>query len=181
MLSELRARKYTALFACFDFDKNGVLEKSDYEHFARNLAEAYDLLPGTHQYATMHAKTMARWDFIQSVADKNGDQQITPEEFITAYAEMTNHDQTFHQLLGGYASFVIRMGDKNGDGQLDEGEYATILWCYGIGDDAARAAFRRLVADGSGLMTNATMERVFAEFFRSDDPDAPGNWMIGPF
>lgn len=181
MISELRTRKYTALFACFDFDQNGVLEKSDYEHFARNLAEAYDLVPGTHQYASMHAETMALWDFIQNVADKNGDQQISPEEFIAAYTEMTDHDETFHQLLGGYASFVIRMGDRDGDGKLDEDEYATILWCYGIADDPARAAFRRLAASGSGLMTTAAMERVFAEFFRSDDPHAPGNWMIGPF
>jgi Ca2+-binding EF-hand superfamily protein len=180
MLSELRTRKFTALFACFDFDKNGVLEKADYEHFARNLAEAYDLLPGTPQHAAMHAETMALWDFIQSVADKNNDLQISPEEFVTAYAEMTNHDATFHQLLGGYAAFVIRMGDKNGDGKLDEDEYATILWYYGIDDAPARTAFRHLVADGSGLMTNETMERVFAEFFRSDDPDTPGNWMIGP-
>ena len=31
MLSELRTRKFTALFACFDFDKNGSIEKGDYE------------------------------------------------------------------------------------------------------------------------------------------------------
>ena len=30
MLSALRTRNFTALFACFDFDKNGVLEKADY-------------------------------------------------------------------------------------------------------------------------------------------------------
>jgi Ca2+-binding EF-hand superfamily protein len=179
MLSELRTRKFTALFACFDFDKNGLLEKSDYEQFAQNLATAYDLAPGTAQYAVMHAETMALWDFIQSVADKSGDQQILPEEFIAAYAEMTNDEETFRQLLGGYASFVIRMGDRDGDGRLDESEYATILWCYGIGDEAARTAFRHLVTDGSGYLTTTAMERVFAEFFRSDDPNAPGNWMIG--
>ncbi|MEZ4621138.1 MAG: hypothetical protein R2867_37320 [Caldilineaceae bacterium] len=43
MLSALRTRKFTALFACFDFDKNGVLEKGDYEQFARNLSQAYNL------------------------------------------------------------------------------------------------------------------------------------------
>jgi hypothetical protein len=79
-----------------------------------------------------------------------------------------------------YAEYVIRTGDRDGDGRLDENEYATILWCYGIADADARAAFRHLVTDGSGYLTNAAMEKVFAEFFRSDDPDAPGNWMIGP-
>lgn len=181
MLSELRTRKFTALFACFDFDKNGVLEKGDYEHFAQNLSQAYNLTPGTAAHATMHAETMALWDFVHQVADQDGDHRITPAEFITAYTALTDNDETFHQLLGSYAAYVIRTGDQDGDGRLDEDEYATILWCYGIPDADARAAFRHLVTDGSGYLTNTAMEIVFAEFFRSDDPAAPGNWMIGPF
>ena len=180
MLSELRTRKYTALFACFDFDKNGILERSDYEQFAQNLSRAYELAPGSTPYASMHAETMALWDFVQSIADHDNDQRISCDEFMAAYAELTDRDETFHQLLGGYAAYIIRMGDRDGDGQLSEDEYATILWCYGIADGPARAAFRSLTADGDGFLSNADMERVFAEFFRSDDPNAPGNQMIGP-
>ena len=180
MLSALRTRKFTALFACFDFDKNGVLEKSDYEQFARNLSQAYKLEPGTAPYAAMYAETMALWEFVHNVADKDGDHRITPAEFIDAYAALTNDDATFHQLLMSYAEYIIRMGDRDHDGRLNENEYATILWCYGIADQNARAAFRHLVADGSGYLTLAAMETVFAEFFRSDDPAAAGNWMIGP-
>lgn len=180
MLSELRTRKFTALFACFDFDKNGVLEKADYEHFAHNLSQAYDLRPGSTQYAAMYAETMALWEFIHTVADKDGDHRISTAEFIDAYGAMTNDDTTFQQLLMSYAEYVIRTGDRDGDGRLDENEYATILWCYGISDGAARTAFRHLVTDGSDYLTNAAMEKVFAEFFRSDDPNVAGNWMIGP-
>jgi Ca2+-binding EF-hand superfamily protein len=180
MLSELRTRKFSRLFTCFDFNRDGALEKADYEQFAQNLSKAYALVPGTAQYATMHVETMGLWNFIQSVADKDGNQEVTPDEFIAAYAELTNHEETFQQLLMAYAEYIIRMGDRDGDGKLDENEYTTILWCYGIGDEAARAAFRHLVTDGSGYLTTAAMEKVFAEFFCSDDPDAPGNWMIGP-
>lgn len=180
MLSELRTRKFTALFACFDFDKNGVLEKIDYEHFAQNLSQAYALVPGTTKYAAMYADTMALWEFVHHVADKDGDHRITPAEFIDAYTAMTSDEITFKQLLMSYAEYVIRTGDRDGNGKLDEDEYATILWCYGIPDADARTAFRHLVTDGSGYLTIAAMEKVFAEFFRSDDPAAPGNWMIGP-
>ena len=180
MLSELRTRKFTALFNCFNFNKNGVLEKADYEHFAQNLSQAYALTPGTAVYATMHAETMALWDFIHNVADQDGDHRITLAEFIAAYSALTDNDETFQQLLMGYAEYVIRTGDQDGDGKLNENEYATILWCYGISDEDARTAFRHLVGDGSAYLTLAAMEKVFAEFFRSDDPAAPGNWMIGP-
>jgi Ca2+-binding EF-hand superfamily protein len=180
MLSELRTRKFSSLFACFDFDKNGILEKADYEHFAQNLSQAYALTPGTATYAKMYVETMALWDFVQTIADHDGDQQVSQDEFIAAYGALTDNDETFQQLLMSYAEFVIRMGDRDSDGRLNEDEYATILWCYGIADDAGRTAFRHLVTDSSGYLTLAAMEKVFAEFFRSDDPAAPGNWMIGP-
>lgn len=180
MLSALRTRKFTALFACFDSDKNGVLEKRDYEQFAQNLSQAYNLAPGTAAYAAMYTETMALWDFVHTVADQDGDHRITPTEFIAAYGALTNDDTTFQQLLMSYAEYVIRTGDQNGDGKLDETEYATILWCYGIADVDARMAFRHLVTDGSGYLTTQAMEQIFAEFFRSDDPAAAGNWMIGP-
>lgn len=179
MLSELRTRKFTALFACFDFDKNGELERADYEHFAQNLSQAYDLAPGSPRYAAMHAETMALWDFVQAIADHDHDQRVSCDEFIAAYAALTDSDETFHQLLGSYAAFVIRTGDRDGDGMLNEQEYATILWCYGIADDAARAAFRHITAERGGALTLRDMERVFAEFFRGDAPDLPGNAMIG--
>jgi hypothetical protein len=179
MLSRLRTRKFTALFACFDFDNNGILERGDYEHFSHNLATAYDLAPGTPRYAAMHAETMALWDFVQAIADHDNDQRVSCDEFIAAYAALTDNDETFHQLLGSYAAFVIRTGDRNGDGILNEDEYATILGCYGIADDAARAAFRHLTVDRGGSLTLPAMEQVFAEFFRGDDPALPGNAMIG--
>ncbi|MCX6050296.1 MAG: EF-hand domain-containing protein [Chloroflexi bacterium] len=181
MLSELRTRKFTTLFGCFDFDKNGVLEKADYEQFAQNLAQAYDLVPGSDQHSAMYNETMALWTFVLQVADQDGDQKITPAEFIDAYAALTNHEDTFQQLLMGYAEYVIRMGDRNGDGQLSEDEYATILWCYGISDENARIAFHQLANTGATYLTTRAMERAFAEFFRSDDPNAPGNWLVGPF
>jgi len=180
MLSELRTHKFTALFACFDFDKNGILEKSDYEHFAQNLSTAYALTPGTAPYATMHAETMALWDFVHNMADKDGDHRVSSAEFIDAYGAMTDNDEIFQQMLMSYAEFVIRTGDIDGDGRLNEDEYTKILWCYGIADADARKAFQHLVTDGSSSLTNAAMEQVFAEFFRSDDPSAAGNWMIGP-
>lgn len=180
MLSNLRTRKFTALFACFDFDKNGLLEQRDYEQFARNLSQAYDLAPGTAAYTAMYAETMALWDFVHNVADQDGDHRITPSEFIAAYGALTDDDTTFQQLLMSYAEYVIRTGDQDGDGRLNEDEYATILWCYGIADVDARVAFRHLATDGSGYLTNQAMAQIFAAFFRSDDPAAPGNWMIGP-
>ena len=42
MLSELRHSKFTYLFHCFDLDRNGVLERTDYEQFGERLGDDPD-------------------------------------------------------------------------------------------------------------------------------------------
>lgn len=181
MLSELRKRKFSYLFHCFDFDKNGVLEMADYEQFAKNLGKAYDLNADSTRYAALHAETMALWDFIRNLADQNHDNQVSEDEFTLAYTALTNDDAAFHHLLMGYAAYVIRSADRDGNGLLDQAEYVTILGCYGIEASAARTAFQHLDEDGNGLLSVIDMEKAFEQYFRSDDPNAAGNWMMGPF
>ncbi len=178
MLSELRRRKFTYLFHCFDLDRNGVLERGDYEQFGQRLGTAFDLAPTSAKYLTIHAETMALWDFVRTIADHDNDDRVSVEEFVAAYARLTDDDEAFQRLLMGYASFIISTGDRSAKGSLDAEEYAAILSSYGIDDGEARAAFAELdIVDG--MLTTAAMERAFAEFFRSDDPDAPGNRMMG--
>lgn len=181
MLSNLRSQKYAYLFTCFDLDDNGVLEQSDYEQFATNLAGAYDLAIGTPAYARMHAETLALWDFVRNIADHDGDGRVSCQEFSAGYEAMCADDEVFARLLMGYAEYVIRTGDRDGSGYLDADEYVTILSCYGISDVEARGAFGRLDSDADGRLSLADMERSFEEFFRSDDESSPGNWMMGSF
>jgi Ca2+-binding EF-hand superfamily protein len=180
MLSDLRRRKFTYLFGCFDLDRNGTLERGDYEQFSANLVAAFDLGGDPTRTASIHAQTMALWDFVRSIADRDGDDRVGVEEFIDGYAALTDDGPTFHALLMGYATFVISTADRDGDGLLDVDDYAAILGCYGIDDGAARAAFARIDRDGDGSLSTTDMETSFEEYFRSDDPDAPGNWMMGP-
>lgn len=180
MLSELRTRKLTYLFHCFDADNNGILERSDYEKFVENLTDAFELGMDSAKHATIRAETLALWEFVRTIADHDGDNRVSCDEFVTAYAALCDDDIAFHRLLMGYATFVIETGDRDGTGYLDIDEYTSILSCYGIAPDDARDAFRKISLT-DGQLSLADMGRAFEEYFRSDDPEAPGNWMMGPF
>lgn len=43
MLSELQKKKLTYYFHTFDVDKNGYLEKSDFDKIVNGVAEAYNI------------------------------------------------------------------------------------------------------------------------------------------
>ena len=56
-----------------------------------------------------------------------------------------------------------------------------LLWCYGGLDQDARNAFRYLDRDGDGYLDVAEIVKAVEEFYLSDDPDAPGNWLLGSY
>ena len=76
---------------------------------------------------------------------------------------------------------MLGLWDQNGDGKLSVQEYAKLGWCYGITEEAMREAFQHLDRNGDGYLTIEELTKAVDEFYRSDDPDAPGNWTFGPY
>lgn len=48
-------------------------------------------------------------------------------------------------------------------------------------DAEAAAAFRQLDRNRDGYLTTDELIKNAEEFFFSEDPEAPGNWLVGPF
>ena len=76
---------------------------------------------------------------------------------------------------------MLELWDRDGDGKLSADEYVKLEWCYGVTEEAAREAFRHLDRDGDGYLTLEEGMKAIEEFYLSDDPDAPGNWLFGPY
>ena len=58
----------------------------------------------------------------------------------------------------------------------------TYYRCYRITDETRMAeAILHTDLDGDGYITHDELVRLFDEFYRSSDPDAPGNWLFGPW
>jgi hypothetical protein len=72
------------------------------------------------------------------------------------------------------------LSDQDGDGRLSQQEYVANLRSFNVNEAAANEAFRRLDQDGDGYLTQAELSRCVEEFFYSEDPEAPGNWLVGP-
>ena len=45
----------------------------------------------------------------------------------------------------------------------------------------ADETFAKLDTDGDGHLSGDEWEQLFLDFFPSDDADAPGSWLWGPF
>ena len=181
MLTDFQKRKLNYLFDLYDVDKNGFVEQEDFEQVVRNLATTLRLQPGSPEYTRLHAGHMAIWNNVQQLGGAPGSQRVTREEFVNGYDRLLSNKDTFLATIGNFADVFLELSDQDRDGRLSQQEYVANLRGFNADEAAATEAFRKVDLDGDGYLSLDQITRYVEEFFYSDDPQAPGNWMLGPF
>jgi len=181
MLTELQKRKLTALFHHQDMNHDGFLGKADYEQFVKSFGEIQNHSPGSPEYETFYTQTMAAWEHVQQVADRDKDNRVSLPEFLESYDLTLSDENTYNQLVTEYGKSLLALWDRDGDVRLSGEEYVALFGCYGVGEETAREAFWHLDRDGNGYLSLDELMKAAQEFYLSDGPDAPGNWIAGPY
>jgi hypothetical protein len=177
MLSDLKKKKLTRQFQIFDVDKNHFVEWSDFERIIKNLTAARGL-PADAQ-AVLRSNYQGVWDNIESQADKNNDHRVSLEEWMNAHEVNLADDEGFKQVMGGLVDLLIGLFDTNGDGLLEPDDYRLFYKVYEI-KDGLEQGIEKIFPDGRSLSRDG-VSAVVRDFFMSDNPDAAGNWLFGPF
>lgn len=181
MLTALQTRKLTRLFALYDVDRNGVIERNDYEMVAHSTAHALGYDPGSPEYAALCTEYMASWDNLQQLSDSNNDNRLTQAEFLTGYDNLMAQQERFTAVILGLAKNTLLLQDQDKDGKVSQQEHRDFLVAFNTTEAEATDTFRRLDRDGDGYLTTEEMVLNTEEFFLSSDPQAPGNWLVGPY
>jgi Ca2+-binding EF-hand superfamily protein len=180
MLTDFRKRKLMVLFDMYDIDKNGLLEQADYERIGQNLAASLHYQPGSPEYARLSASQMAVWNSIYQLCGAPASQSVTPEEYLAALDQLLSDKNNYQTIVGTWTDSLIELSDQDGDGRLSQQEYVANARSFNIDEEAATEAFRRLDRNGDGYLTHDEISQGVEEYFYSDDPQAPGNWLGGP-
>ncbi len=184
MLSELLRKKYTHLFNILDADGNGVLEKEDNVAYAKRGAEIRGLGEDSPAYQTALEYSNARWEKLQAVADKNADGVVSLDEylhFVETDLQRAKEKGELSTIKEEWAG-VFDMLDIDGSGEITLEEYRIGMQMIGVEKSIdIEENFKRLDIDGDGVVSRAEAMQRIAEFYFGDDPDAPGNYLFGPF
>jgi Ca2+-binding EF-hand superfamily protein len=184
MFSEFQKRKLALAFRYQDLNHDGFLERSDYEEYARRICEAQGFAPGSPEHERVYALTCREDRWTQNgvqIVDQDGDNRISFEEILEWCATVVSDENLFSRFVTGYVHSMMALWDRDQDGKLDVDEYAKLLVCHGVTDEAAREAFGHLDRDGDGYFTVHEGVEAIKDFYLSNDLDAPGNWLLGPF
>lgn len=177
-LSEFRKKKLLFVFnAFFDVNHSGGIDKKDFDLAIQRICDARRW-PADDPKAQRTKETLLKiWDGLQQRADQDQDGQISRDEWYSMWEEYAKDPAHASEWQQTYMTFMFDLQDSSGDGSVDETEFANVCRCQGVPEAEARDAFKKL---GVGQeITRDKFNDLWKQYFSSDDPSAPGNFLFG--
>ncbi len=175
MMTEFQIRKMDVLFDAYDGNKDGYLEATDFDR----PAERFDARMGTTGPGERpSAWWRGFWQGMTPLADSDG--RVSRAAWLAYLDGVWSDPATFDQLIQGGVSLYIAVVDTNGDGMLSLDEYRHLFYALSLDEGMVDDIFPRLDADGDGYLSREELAQRVREFY-DNDPDAPGNWLMGAF
>ncbi|WP_018681933.1 EF-hand domain-containing protein [Actinokineospora enzanensis] len=180
-VSEFLDKKLDRRFRTYDLDGDGRLEQRDFERAAHRVNAMFGLDTADPRAVSLRATLDGLWHGLTAAAAVDGNGRIDLAEYKAVFAERILRDRD--TFLANYQPFIdslLAIADGDGDGRIDEDghiKWYTALMRISSGD--AAESFRRLDRDGDGYVTRAEMARAVLDYYFSEDPEAPGNWLLG--
>jgi len=126
-LAEWQKRIFFRRFDFYDTNKNGILNKEDYETRAKTTAKFLGINEGSDEYKKMFDLWLNRWNILsKSVSNLYGDKDfITQEEFLGYCEKLQTDDTLFDKDITQFAKSFLSF-DVDHDGKLSYQEFTNV-------------------------------------------------------
>ncbi len=183
VLCELQKRKLKRLFSMYDTSNSGVLRMADFQEVADRLASIKGLKKDSPEYARLVDRILHRWIHIRGeVKDRlhqRPGQSISLDEWLL-YHEKVLADEAYRHRIHESFDLVFDALDADSSGDLSVKEFENLFRIYGIPVVYAAEAFARADANCDGHLSKAELVPLVEDYYYSQEPNAPANFIFGP-
>jgi len=176
--SDFQVRKLHRWFASFDTDRDGVIDVLDFTGMAQVYCEAYDVPPRSDAWRRMHHHALIVWRALEQRTGAAQPAKLTRGEWV-AWLGTSEYTDFILRAAIPFSQMAFSLADGDGDGRCNVYELMAAQRRSGMNEDEIHRAFDRLDQDGDGYVTEDDFEQAHREFYFSDDPSAPGNYLAG--
>jgi Ca2+-binding EF-hand superfamily protein len=79
-----------------------------------------------------------------------------------------------------YLRFMFDLEDASGDGSIDVDEFISVCSCYGLEPSECKEAFQKMsCVSGKKEVNYEQFVALWKQFFTSENPSDPGNFIFG--
>lgn len=177
---DLLDRKFDICFTHGDVNGNGVLEKEDSLALAARILDSLGEPKESPKAQKLFQAVENFWNYVQAKIDIDQDGKVTPEEWRKGLRQsFVENPQAYKAGFHPVAEATFTICDRDGDGFLQQSELAKFHKAFGCTSANSQLAFEKLDIDGDGKLTISELLRAWEEYYTSNDPDTPGNWLYG--
>jgi Ca2+-binding EF-hand superfamily protein len=165
MVSSEYERRIAARFATFDQDGNGWIDREDFSGAAKALLAEFGTAARSDKGQALYAGAEAFWQRMAGIADRDGDQRITREEFVNgAVKRLHDNPDRFAEIARPFLHAALDLAAAP-DGTATVEDTARVLRTLGVQDDIARSTAGALDTDGDGRVGEAEIVPAVARYF----------------
>ncbi|XP_063704803.1 calexcitin-1 [Culicoides brevitarsis] len=178
-ISDFRKKKLLYLFnVFFDVNQSGEIDKKDFELAIEKVC-ALRGWPAGHPKNVETYDTMIKiWEGLRSKADKDNDGQVSVEEWCNMWDAYAKDPDSVLDWQQRYMNFMFDLEDASNDGGIDAAEFALVCSSYGLDKGECEEAFNKM-SQGAEEVNREQFAALWQEYFSSDDPSSPGNFIFG--
>ncbi|MGQ4413679.1 EF-hand domain-containing protein [Streptomyces sp. SAS_269] len=166
MVSTEYERRIAARFAGFDQDGNGYIDREDFSAAAKALLAEFAVPARSDRGQALYAGAEAFWQGMAGIADRDGDQRITREEFVTgAVKRLRDNPDRFAEIARPFLHAALAVADPDADGRATVPDTVRVLRVLRVPEDLALATANALDADGDGRVGESEIVPAFARYF----------------
>lgn len=165
MVSSEYERRIAARFATFDQDGNGSIDREDFSGAAKALLAEFGVTARSDRGQALYAGAEAFWQGMAGIADRDGDQRITREEFVTgAVKRLRDNPDRFGEIARPFLHAALAVA-ADPDARPTVADTVRVLRVFHVPEEIARAAADSLDTDHDGRVAEPEVIAAFARYF----------------
>ncbi|CBG72193.1 MULTISPECIES: EF-hand domain-containing protein [Streptomyces] len=166
MVSSEYERRIAARFATFDQDGNGWIDREDFSAASKAVLNEFGTTARSDKGQALYGGAEAFWQGMAGIADRDGDQRITRDEFVNgAVKRLRDNPDRFAEIARPFLHAALAVADADGDGRATVEEAARVLKALGAPEEVAAAAAATLDTDADGKVDEVEVVNAFARYF----------------